>query len=285
MQRRNVAARVRLVQGSHIVVPKLYGHDRCYIFQNPDKRIIFAIPYEGDFTLIGTTENDYAGDPGAVSTSLEDIRYLCESVNRYFSATITPAQVVWTYSGVRPLYDDGATEAQSATRDYVLDLDEAGAPMLSIFGGKITTYRRLAQHALSKLDRHLPAKAGRERDWTGQAPLPGGDFPVQGFETLVGEISREYPWLGAHHSRRLARSYGTKARAVLNGATSWASLGNDFGNGLTEAEVLYLMREEWAADATDIIWRRSKFGLRLSPGQVSALESFVTRQRVEIKAH
>ena len=160
-QRRNAPASIRLVQGSHIVVPKLYAHDRCYIFQNPDKRIIFAIPYEGDFTLIGTTENDYVGDPGAVATSPQDIEYLCQAVNRYFSTTIAPAQVVWTYSGVRPLYDDGASEAQAATRDYVLDLDEAGAPMLSIFGGKITTYRRLAQHALAKLERYLPAKARR----------------------------------------------------------------------------------------------------------------------------
>jgi glycerol-3-phosphate dehydrogenase len=138
-QGRNVPASIRLVQGSHIVVPRLYTHDRCYIFQNSDKRIIFAIPYEGDFTLIGTTENDYVGDPGEVRTSAEDIDYLCRAVNQYFSTTITPAQVVWTYSGVRPLYDDGASEAQAATRDYVLDLDEAGAPLLSIFGGKITT--------------------------------------------------------------------------------------------------------------------------------------------------
>lgn len=278
-QRRNVPASVRLVQGSHIVVPKLYAHDRCYIFQNPDKRIIFAIPYESDFTLIGTTENDYVGDPGAVTTSIEDIEYLCQAANRYFSATITPAEVVWTYSGVRPLYDDGASEALAATRDYVLDLDEAGAPMLSIFGGKITTYRRLAQHALAKLDRHLPPKARHHGDWTGRVPLPGGDFPVQGFETLANDIGREYSWLGAHHARRLARAYGTRTRAVLDGATSWSSLGADFGNGLTEAEVIYLMREEWAENAADVIWRRSKFGLRLSPNQVSALESFMAGHR------
>jgi glycerol-3-phosphate dehydrogenase len=284
-QRRNMPASIRLVQGSHIVVPKLYAHDRCYIFQNPDKRIIFAIPYESDFTLIGTTENDYAGDPGAVRTSPEDIEYLCQAVNRYFSTTITPAQVVWTYSGVRPLYDDGASEAQAATRDYVLDLDEAGAPMLSIFGGKITTYRRLAQHALTKLERHLPAMARHDGDWTGRSPLPGGDFPVQGFEALVNDIGREYSWLGAQHARRLARAYGTKTRAILDGATNWDSLGGDFGNGLTEAEVIYLMREEWAEDAADVIWRRSKFGLRLSPNQVTALESFMTRQRAQVGSY
>ncbi len=157
-RRRNASASIRLVQGSHIVVPKLYAHDRCYIFQNIDKRIIFVIPYEEDFTLIGTTERDYVGDPGEVRTSAEEIEYLCVATNQYFKTAVTPADVIWTYSGVRPLYDDGASEAQAATRDYVLDLDEAGAPLLSILGGKITTYRRLAQHALDKLERHLPAQ-------------------------------------------------------------------------------------------------------------------------------
>ena len=280
-RQQNAPASIRLVQGSHIVVPKLYTHDRCYIFQNPDKRIIFAIPYEDDFTLIGTTENDYIGDPGEVRTSAEDIDYLCRAANQYFSTTITPAEVVWTYSGVRPLYDDGASEAQAATRDYVLDLDETGAPMLSIFGGKITTYRRLAQHALEKLDRYLPANARARRDWSGQVPLPGGDFPVQGFEALVNDIGREYSWLGARQSRRLARAYGTRTRAILDGATNWSSLGREFGDGLTEAEVTYLMREEWAEETADVIWRRSKLGLRLSQEQIVALESFMAHHREE----
>ena len=278
-QRRNAPASIRLVQGSHIVVPKLYTHDRCYIFQNSDKRIIFAIPYEGDFTLIGTTENDYVGDPGEVHTSRADIDYLCNAVNQYFSTTIAPGEVVWTYSGVRPLYDDGASEAQAATRDYVLDLDEAGAPMLSIFGGKITTYRRLAQHALDKLERYLPTKARSRSNWSGQVPLPGGDFPVQGFDALVKDIGREYPWLGEHQSSRLVRAYGTKARVVLDGATSWSSLGRDFGNGLTETEVMYLMREEWAEETADVIWRRSKLGLRLSQQQIASLETFMVQHR------
>jgi glycerol-3-phosphate dehydrogenase len=280
-QRRNVPAGIRLVQGSHIVVPRLYTHDRCYIFQNPDKRIIFAIPYEGDFTLIGTTENDYVGDPGKATASAEDVDYLCDAANQYFGARITPAEVIWTYSGVRPLYDDGTSEAQAATRDYVLDLDDAGPPMLSIFGGKITTYRRLAQHALTKLDRYLPAKARGQRDWSGQVPLPGGDFPVQGFETLVKDIAREYSWLGANQSRRLARAYGTRAHSILNGATNWSSLGRDFGNGLTEAEVIYLMREEWAEEVADVIWRRSKLGLRLSDEQIASLEGFMAEHRRE----
>jgi len=278
-RRRNVPASIRLVQGSHIVIPKLYTHDRCYIFQNNDKRIIFAIPYENDFTLIGTTENDYVGDPSEVRTTAEDIDYLCRAANQYFSTAITSEEVIWTYSGVRPLYDDGASEAQAATRDYVLDLDETGAPMLSIFGGKITTYRRLAQHALDKLERHLPAKARARRNWSGETPLPGGDFPVQGFEALVKDVAREYFWLGAPQSHRLARAYGTRARTILDGATNWSSLGRDFGNGLTEAEVTYLMREEWAEDAADVVWRRSKLGLRLSHEQILALESFMVEHR------
>ena len=163
----------------------------------------------------------------------------------------------------------------------MLDLDDAGAPMLSVFGGKITTYRRLALHALDKLDRYLPAKARARRNWSGAAPLPGGDFPVQGFEALVKDIVRDYPWLGAHQSRRFARAYGTRARAILDGATHWGSLGRDFGSGLTEAEVTYLMREEWAEEAVDVLWRRSKLGLRLSPAQVMALENFMVKHREE----
>lgn len=277
---RNVSPSIRLVQGSHVVVPKLYDHDRCYIFQNPDKRVIFAIPYDHDFTLIGTTERDYVGDPGKVAATAEEIEYLCDSANRYFNAAISPAAVVWTFSGVRPLYDDGTKEAQEATRDYVLEMDEAGAPMLSVLGGKITTYRRLAQQALDKLGRYLPAVDSARRSWSAHKPLPGGDFPVQGFDDLVNEIGSEFPWLEKRLSYRLARAYGTKARVILQGASGWSSLGRDFGNGLTEAEVDYLMREEWAEEASDIIWRRSKVGLRLSKGQVADLERFMAARHL-----
>jgi glycerol-3-phosphate dehydrogenase len=280
-KRRNAPASIRLVQGSHIVVPRLYAHDRCYIFQNADKRIIFAIPYEGDFTLIGTTERDYVGDPADVRTTAEDIDYLCRSANQYFKTAISPAEVVWTYSGVRPLYDDGASKAQAATRDYVLDLDETGPPLLSIFGGKITTYRRLGQHALDKLARYLPASSSARRNWSGKIPLPGGDFSVQDFEHLVNDIGREHPWLDARHCRRLVRAYGTKARTVLDRASGWGALGRNFGNGLTEAEVIYLMREEWAEQTDDVIWRRSKLGLRLSKQQVANLESFMAEHRAK----
>jgi glycerol-3-phosphate dehydrogenase len=276
---RNTPATVRLVQGSHIVVPKLFDHGRCYIFQNADNRIIFAIPYEHDFTLIGTTDLDYHGDPSKVAASKQEIDYLCAAASEYFAQSIEPKDVVWTYSGVRPLYDDGASAAQATTRDYVLELDEDGAPVLSVFGGKITTYRRLALHALEKLGRHIGAEARARHDWSSGVALPGGDFPVQGFDALLAELKRDYPWLEAAQVRRLARAYGTRTRRILGSAKDKAALGRDFGAGLSEAEVLYLMHEEWAEEAADIVWRRSKLGLRLTGGEVKALDDFMAGQR------
>ena len=280
----NVPATVRLVQGSHIVVSKLYDHDRCYIFQNADNRIIFAIPYEGDYTLIGTTDRDYSGDPADVKTTPEEIDYLCKAANEYFSITLSPADVIWNYSGVRPLYDDGAAKAQSATRDYVLELaGPGGAPLLSVFGGKITTYRRLAMHALDKLAEFLPRPSGSQAaGWTGAAPLPGGDFPIQGFETLVRDLAVNYPWLPAAQTRRLARAYGSRTRMVLDEAKSATDLGRDFGAGLSEREVLYLMQMEWAQEATDVVWRRSKLGLRMTPEQIAQLDGFMAQRRVAV---
>jgi glycerol-3-phosphate dehydrogenase len=273
--RANTPASVRLVQGSHIVVPKLYTHDRCYIFQNADGRIIFAIPYERDFTLIGTTDQDYKGDPGAVRATEGEIAYLCAAASEYFKAPVTPPDVVWSYSGVRPLYDDGASKAQEATRDYVLTLDapEGGAAMLSVFGGKITTYRRLAEAAMDKLQGHLPA-ASRPR-WTATAALPGGDFPVDGYEAEVSSISRSNPWLEPGLARRLVRAYGTRAQRIVSGARSMAGLGRRFGADLTEREVDYLVDQEWARTAEDILWRRSKLGLRFSAEESAALDSHV----------
>ena len=278
---RNTSASVRLVQGSHIVVPRLYDHDRCYIFQNADNRVIFAIPYENDFTLIGTTDLDYDGDPSKVRASKEEIDYLCAAASEYFAQAVEPKDVVWTYSGVRPLYDDGATAAQAATRDYVLELDESGAPLLSVFGGKITTYRRLALHTLEKLGPHLSPEARAKHDWSGKAPLPGGDFPVQGFDSLVADLKRDYPWLEPAQCRRLARAYGTRARRILGSAKDKAALGRDFGAGLSEAEVLYLMHEEWAEEAADIVWRRSKLGLRLDGAEIKALDDFMAKRALE----
>jgi glycerol-3-phosphate dehydrogenase len=269
---------VRLVKGSHIVVPQLFAHDRPYIFQNADKRIVFAIPYERDFTLIGTTDVDYTGDPAEASASPEEIDYLCASVNRYFSRQIGPEDVVWSYAGVRSLYDDGASSAQEATRDYVLQLDETdGAPLLSVFGGKITTYRRLAEAAIAKLKNHLPALAAPS--WTGGAPLPGGDFPKEAFGPQVASLRAGYPFLDQGLARRLVRAYGTRAKRIVDGAQSMADLGRVFGANLTEREVLYLMDQEWAATAEDVLWRRTKLGLRLTPAQAAALDAYM-RSRV-----
>lgn len=273
--RANTQAKVRMVQGSHIVVPRLYAHDRCYIFQNADGRIFFAIPYERDFTLIGTTDQDYQGDPAAVAASAAEIEYLCAGASAYFKVAVTPEQVVWTYSGVRPLYDDGASAAQEATRDYVLTLDApAGKPaLLSIFGGKITTYRRLAEAALERLTPHLPQASGLAAGWTAVASLPGGDFPCQGFDALVEGICDRHPWLARATAVRLARAYGTRAVAVLDGASCEADLGARFGADLTEAELRYLARSEWATRAEDVVWRRSKLGLRLAPAEISRIDT------------
>ncbi len=274
----NTAAKVRLVQGSHIVVRKLYEHDRCYFFQNPDGRIFFAIPYETDFTLIGTTDRDYEGDPADVRATPEEVAYICRSASDYFAKPITEADVVWSYSGVRPLYDKGDGQAQAATRDYVLDLDAGAgrAPLLSVFGGKLTTYRKLAEHALELMGPHLPA-AGRPggfgAGWTGREPLPGGDFPVDGFEALVAEIRARWPFLAPAHARRLARHYGTAARAILGDAASMADLGRGFGATLTEAELDHLVGREWARTAADVAWRRTKLGLRLTPAEMEALDA------------
>lgn len=272
----NSKAAVRLVQGSHIVVRKLFDHDRCYIFQNGDGRIVFAIPYERDFTLIGTTDHDFHGDPGAACASAGEIDYLCAAASEYFKAPVTRDMVVWTYSGVRPLYDDGATKAQEATRDYVLTLDApAGeAPLLSVFGGKITTYRRLAESAIARLAPHLDwAKRPR---WTFNGTLPGGDFSVTGFDSLVEALSATHPWLQEETVARLVRAYGTNAREILTGTKSFADLGRHFGADLYEREVRYLMRAEWAQRAEDVLWRRSKLGLRLSEAEQQALDGFMT---------
>ncbi len=270
----NAPARARLVKGSHIVVPKLFDHERCYIFQNSDGRIVFAIPYERDFTLVGTTDIDYSGDPATVAASIDEIDYLCAVANEYFTKTITRADVVWSYSGVRSLYDDGASAAQEATRDYVLTLDAAPgeAPLLSVFGGKITTYRRLAEAALSKLQPHLP---GLPPAWTAGAALPGGDFPMQGFAALVADLGASWPALPPALLARLARAYGTRARDILGGARQLPDLGQSFGADLTEAEVRYLVREEWAREADDILWRRSKLGLRVSPFEAASLRAYL----------
>jgi glycerol-3-phosphate dehydrogenase len=272
--RENTADRIRLVRGSHIVTRRLFEHDQPYIFQQSDGRIIFAIPYETDFTLIGTTDHDHEGDPGDAVCTPEEKEYLCRAASEYFAEPITEADVVWTFSGVRPLYDDGATSATQATRDYVLSLTGGGsaAAMLSVFGGKITTYRKLAEAVLTKLEPHLPAMGP---EWTAGAPLPGGNFPVDGVEALIGLLRQAYPFVDDRFARRLVHAYGTEAKDVLGDATSLDELGHSFGWNLTEREVRWLMEKEWARTADDVLWRRSKIGLRLNADEIGALDAWM----------
>ncbi len=270
-----VAPHLRLDKGSHIVVRRIYDHDRAYIFQAVDCRVVFAIPFERDFTLIGTTDELFTGDPAAVAPAADEITYLCGVVNEYFRASIGPADVVWAFAGVRSLYDDGAHKPQDIGREYELILDErAGeAPLLSVYGGKITTYRRLAEDALARLAHLFPPS----RPWTARSPLPGGDFAYDGFETLVERTLRRWPFLGGDHARRLAHAYGTRVANVLNNAASLDDLGQTFGADLTAAEVHYLMQKEWAHAADDVLWRRSKLGLRFSGAQHAALADFMAQ--------
>jgi glycerol-3-phosphate dehydrogenase len=274
------AGRVRLVQGSHIVIRKLYEHDRCYIFQNPDGRIFFAIPYEEDFTLIGTTDRDYRHAPEEVTASAEEIDYLLTAASSYFRADLSAADVVWTYSGVRALFDDGAANAQETTRDYVLELDrpEAQAPMLSIFGGKITTYRCLAEDVLEQLATVFP-EWNRQRGWTAAQPLPGGAFPVGTADDLARAILSEHPYLTWREARRLVRHYGLEARGILGKARERAHLGRDFGGSMTEAEIIFLMEREFALTAADAVWRRTKSGLRMTSEEIEALDRYMQERR------
>lgn len=275
--RLNSPAKVRLVKGSHIVVRKVFEHDRAYIFQNADGRIIFAIPYERDFTLIGTTDIDYQGEPGEVRISEEETNYLLAAAGEYFANPPTRDEVVWTYSGVRPLYDDGASAAQAATRDYVLTTDGGqGRPfLLNVFGGKITTYRRLAEAAMEKLSQALGSTAA---PWTATATLPGGDLAWDGVPALAAELRRDHPGVDRLLADRLARNYGTRARIILRGVRDLADLGQVFGADLYEREVDYLMQHEFATQAEDVLWRRSKLGLRFEKSQVEALEAWMAKR-------
>ena len=270
---------VRLVRGSHIVVKKLFDHDRAYFLQGEDGRIMFAIPYQEDFTLIGTTDEDHQGGPGTAECTPAEADYMRDFVNKYFEADIQAEDIVWTYSGVRPLYDDGAKSATAATRDYVLSVDTADdkAPLLSVFGGKITTYRKLAETALTKLAPHLRVV---KPDWTAGVPLPGGDFPVEGVPEQIAALTAAAPFLDQKTIRRLIRAYGTDALVMLGGADNVEALGRDFGAGLTEREVRWLMDKEWAQTAEDVVWRRSKLGLRMTPDQISALDTWMQSARV-----
>ena len=260
----NTTRRTRLVKGSHIIVPRLYEGEHAFILQNPDRRIVFAIPYEQRFTLIGTTDLPYDADPSQVAITSDETKYLCDSVERWFQRAPTPDDVVWSYAGVRALFDDGAATASEVTRDYVLDLDAppGAAKLLSVFGGKITTYRRLAEHALEKL-----GMAGRS--WTATKPLPGGDMPDGDFDRWCEAFQARHPHLQPAQARRLARAYGTRADRIAA-----APAGQDFGAGLTQAEIDYLIAEEFAQTVEDVLYRRSKLGLHMGAKNVARLRAF-----------
>lgn len=277
----DTAESIRLVRGSHIVTRKLFDHGKCYFFQGRDGRIIFAIPYEEDFTLIGTTDMDHTGDPHEARCTDAEADYLCAFASQYFDRPVTRADVVWTYSGVRPLYNDHAKSAQAATRDYVLSLDSNGPPILSVFGGKITTYRKLAEAALGKIVPFLSPTRGA---WTAGVPLAGGDFPVADVPRLIGDLALRYPFLTDFTCRRLTRAYGTEAPVMLGQAATPADLGRDFGAGLTETELRWLMVREYAQSAEDVVWRRTKLGLRLSPEEIAAVDQWMQTARAEMAA-
>lgn len=271
--------KMRLVRGSHIVVRKLFDHDFAYFFQLPDGRIFFAIPYEQDFTLIGTTDVDHTAGLDAVHASPEEIAYLCEGASEYFRKPVTPADVVWTYSGVRPLVDDGSGKPEAATRGYRFELDggtDGTPPLLSVFGGKITTYRELAAEAVRQLEPYCASLSGA--DWTGSASLPGGNFGRFDAPALAADLAARYPFLGEAEASRLVRLYGTQAAVFLGDAASAAALGEAFGHGLTATEVNYLMDEEWARTAEDVLWRRTKLGLHFTPAQTARLASYMTER-------
>lgn len=258
----------RLVKGSHIIVPRIHTRDHAYILQNPDKRVLFAIPYERDFTLIGTTDVDWRDKPGTPTIDKGEIRYLCTAISRWLDRPVTPADVIHSYSGIRALYDNGARSASRVTRDYVLALDHGqGLACLSVYGGKLTTYRRLAEHALAKLKPFLPPHSPR---WTADVPLPGADF--KDFDLLMDDVGSRWPFLAADVAERMAHAYGRRMTSVLGDAGSMAALGANYGYGLTDREIDYLVREEWAMTADDILWRRSKLGLHLPPEAVAAIE-------------
>ncbi|WP_354324090.1 glycerol-3-phosphate dehydrogenase [Variovorax atrisoli] len=280
---------LRLVKGSHIVVPRLFEHDHAYIFQNPDKRIIFAIPYQDEFTLIGTTDIELTGDdPGAARIAEEEVEYLCTQASRYFEKPIAPSDVVWTYSGVRPLLDDDSGDPSAVTRDYMLESNTAAAPLLSVWGGKITTFRKLAEDAADEVGRMLGQSAQQRPAWTDGAFLAGGDLsswigparrPDEDFERFVEAVQARYPWLGSQLARRLARAYGARIADLLGDAKAMADLDLEVAPGLHERELRFLQDNEWAVSADDVLWRRSKLGLHYTPEQREQVARWLQQQQ------
>ncbi|MGY6552277.1 MAG: glycerol-3-phosphate dehydrogenase [Erythrobacter sp.] len=267
-------ANLRLVKGSHLIMPRLYDGDHCYIFQNRDGRIIFAIPYERDFTLLGTTDVAFEGDPAGITITPDEAQYICDAANEYFRCDISPDQAAGSYAGVRPLYDDASASDSTVTRDYTFELDRghdgAAPPILSVFGGKITTYRKLAEHALARLE-----VAGKP--WTAHAPLPGGEIDPARFDAFVDDQQQRWPWLGPQMNRRLARAYGTRMARILAGAQGHGDLGAHMGGGLYSAELAYLVQHEFARTPEDVLWRRSKLGLHLSSAEQARVAQWFRR--------
>lgn len=266
-------ASVKLVKGSHIVVRRLFDHDKSYIFQNADGRIVFAIPYETDFTLIGTTEEKMSGAPDYASISDIEIDYLCKVANNYFCKPVSPQDVVWTFAGVRALYDTRSLSAKDLSRDYFLALDSGvnKPPLLSVYGGKLTAARHLAETVLEQLASFIPMG----KSWTAHIPLPGGNFAWNSLNEQTEKTLAKWSFLSSSHARRLVRSYGTRTAQILDDATSMHDLGICFGADLTEREVNYLMQHEWAKTADDVLWLRSKLGLRFTTEQKEYLEKFM----------
>jgi glycerol-3-phosphate dehydrogenase len=268
---------VRLVRGSHIVVPRLYKGEHAFILQNDDRRVVFMIPYEERFTLVGTTDVPHDGDPSRPEASAAEVEYLCRAANRYLRRAVSPAEVLWRYAGVRPLYDDGSVSPSAVTRDYVLrlDTDQGSAPVLSVFGGKITTYRRLAEHAIEKFAPWFP---GMGSAWTADVPMPGATLPAGDAPRFLQRLQERYPQLPQPLLRALVRRHGALAYDVLGNAATAADLGAHFGAELYAREIDYLVEQEWAASAEDVLWRRTKAGLSLDPGQREAVAHYLTQR-------
>ncbi len=271
--RQPLARPVRLIKGSHIVVRRRFDHDYGYLFQAPDRRVVFALPFAEDFTLIGTTDQNFVGDLNSPAPDPDEIIYLCDVVNHYFREKVTPDELVWSFSGVRALYDDGSDKPEDVTRDYelVLDKRDGEAPLLTIYGGKITTHRKLAEAAMARIGIFFEASP----PWTATSKLPGGEFPAEGFDALVNELTQRWPFLSGPHARRLAQAYGHRVERFLKDAQSMDDLGPCFAGDLTGAEVRYLVENEWAQSADDVLWRRSKLGLKATPEECAALDRFI----------
>ena len=267
----NSRRNVRLVKGSHIITPKFWDGEQAYLVQNHDKRVIFINPYEGDKALIGTTDIPYDGVPEKVQVSEAEITYLLAAVNRYFKQQLRPQDVLHSFSGVRPLYDDGAGNPSAVTRDYVFDVEENGAPLLNVFGGKITTFRKLAEHAIEKLATTFPRMGG---NWTAQSTLPGGDLPGADVPAYLESLAQDYPWLPRNLARHYLRLYGTRSRVLIGAARSLQDLGKRFGPEFYEAEARYLATHEWAVTAEDILTRRTKHALHMHPDEITAFHNW-----------